>query len=320
MTDANLLHRYARDRDQAAFAELVRRHADLVYSAARRQLDGDHHRAQEVTQIVFLGLARKAASLARHPCLAGWLYQTTRYTAARHRQSDTRRSARETLAATDPALPVHAPVSATTSAASPEPPADWSRVEPLLDDALATLGEADRQAVLLRYFTGHAYAEIGRQLGLAENTARMRTERALEKLRQALAVRAAISATHASHPGLARRSSIRIPSLAAIRIRTLDTVLGARPSALAIPSTVSPRSRRRPMSCSRRVSRDPPDPLAATTKPRTTSATRALKTGSPLATRSTASSNEVSGSPRSTMPNTPARNITSTVSASTCPV
>jgi RNA polymerase sigma factor (sigma-70 family) len=219
MTDAALLDAYARTRDQAAFAQLVRRHTDLVYSAARRQTGGDHHRAQEITQQVFLTVARQAAPLARHPVFIAWLHHHTRLAAANHRQSESRRRARETAAAADPALPFN-----STSASAPapsEPLADWSRVEPLLDDALATLAERDRQAVLLRYFTGQAYPDIGRQLGLAENTARMRTERALEKLRRALAKRGVTSTATAL--GLALTGHAVTAAPASVAASTLVT-------------------------------------------------------------------------------------------------
>src|SRR4051812_2697850 len=80
--DAELLCRYARDRAEDAFAELVRRHLDGVYSAALRRVGGDTHLAEDVAQQVFTAAARRAAWLARHPALTGWLYATTRNVAA----------------------------------------------------------------------------------------------------------------------------------------------------------------------------------------------------------------------------------------------
>jgi DNA-directed RNA polymerase specialized sigma24 family protein len=75
--DTELLCQYADNRSEAAFAELVSRHVDLVYSASLRQCRGDHHRAQEVTQMVFSDLARKASALARHPVLPAWLHRSS---------------------------------------------------------------------------------------------------------------------------------------------------------------------------------------------------------------------------------------------------
>src|SRR3954470_17071911 len=77
--DRELLRRYARHQAEEAFAELVQRHLPLVYSAALRQVGGDRHMAQDVTQSVFSDLARKAASLAQHELLTGWLYTSTRF-------------------------------------------------------------------------------------------------------------------------------------------------------------------------------------------------------------------------------------------------
>ena len=78
MNDHELLQRYAASRCEAAFTELVKRYVDLVHSAALRQVGGDAHLAQDVTQAVFIDLARKAASLSGSSVLAGWLYTGTR--------------------------------------------------------------------------------------------------------------------------------------------------------------------------------------------------------------------------------------------------
>jgi RNA polymerase sigma factor (sigma-70 family) len=237
MTDAELLDRHARTRDDAALAELVRRHADLVYCSARRHVDGDHHRAQELTQTVFLALARQAATLRRHPVLIAWLHQHTRFAASKLRQSERRRRVRETTAATDPAL---------VSPASGDPPMDWSRVEPLLDDALATIGERDRETILLRYFAHQPYAEIGQKLGLAENAARMRTDRALEKLRRALAARGVTSTATAlglaltGHAVSAAPASVATSTLAALgTASTAGVATTATSSAAAFFSTMT---------------------------------------------------------------------------------
>src|SRR5262249_52974216 len=95
MEDAQLLEQFRRDRSEAAFGELVTRHIDLVYSAALRKVNGDSHLAQDVTQMVFADLARKAGSLPRGVVLAGWLYRHSCYTAAKAVRSERRRRARE---------------------------------------------------------------------------------------------------------------------------------------------------------------------------------------------------------------------------------
>src|SRR6266704_5070504 len=97
--DAELLRRYADVQSEDAFAELVRRHVDLVYSATLRQTNGDAHLAQDVAQSVFTDLARKARSLAQSVVLSGWLYQATRFAAAKAMRTERRRSTREQEAA-----------------------------------------------------------------------------------------------------------------------------------------------------------------------------------------------------------------------------
>jgi RNA polymerase sigma factor (sigma-70 family) len=180
MEDADLLREYVERGDQNAFGELVRRHIDLVYSAALRRMAGDRHRAEEVTQMVFTDLARKAKQLRNHPVLAAWLHQSTRWAAAGLRRAEVRRRINEAAAAE------HLSPSADGSC-------DWDQLRPILDEALDSLNETDRKAVLLRFFSGRAYLEIGSQLGVNENTARMRVERALEKLQGLLARRGVTS-------------------------------------------------------------------------------------------------------------------------------
>ncbi len=172
--DAELLRRYATAQSEAAFAELVQRHVDLVFSAALRLVNGDAHRAQDVTQQVFGELARQARRLVTHPALAGWLYTTTRLVAWRAIRSEQRRKLREVEANTMTEL-------------LREPAPDWEHLRPVLEDAMHQLGEKDRLAVLLRFFKNKSLQEVGLALGLSENAARMRVDRAPDKLRGQLA-------------------------------------------------------------------------------------------------------------------------------------
>lgn len=171
MTDGELLERYVREESESAFAELVARHINLVYAAALRQVNGDAHLAEDVTQSVFADLARKAGKLLSHSSLTGWLYTSTRFVAANTRRTEQRRSTREQHAHAMNAL-----------LALPEAQPDWLQLSPLLDEAMHQLDEAEREAVLLRHFENRSYAEVGTQIQLTENAARMRVERALEKL------------------------------------------------------------------------------------------------------------------------------------------
>ncbi|MFM2082883.1 MAG: hypothetical protein RL380_1574, partial [Verrucomicrobiota bacterium] len=171
-TDTQLLAAYAAQRSEPAFAELVRRHVDLVHSAAQRMVGGDAHLAQDVTQGVFLALAKNAAQLADRAVLAGWLHRTAQNLAAQTVRTDVRRRAREQEAA----------AMNETSANDSEP--SWQAIAPHLDTAIGELPDADREAVLLRYFARQSAREMAQTLGTSEDAAQKRTARALERLRE----------------------------------------------------------------------------------------------------------------------------------------
>jgi RNA polymerase sigma factor (sigma-70 family) len=171
LTDNQLLEAWAASGSDPAFAELVRRYLDLVYSAALRQV-GDPPLAEDVVQAVFLLLARKAASLRHIATLAGWLYRSTRFTASRAIRAEARRRRHEQEAATmNP-----------TAHLSDSENSTWAQVAPLLDEAMATLAEADRNAVLLRFFQGKPIGVVGEHLGVTEDAAKKRVSRAVDKL------------------------------------------------------------------------------------------------------------------------------------------
>jgi len=164
-----LVREFAASQSEPAFAALVERHIALVHSAALRQA-GDTHLAEEITQAVFIILARKAASLGPKTILSAWLYRTTRYTAADALRARRRRQAREQEAHMQSILN--------------QPDTDaWAQLAPLLDDALAELGESDRTALVLRFFENKTAREIAGALRMEEAAAQKRVARALEKLR-----------------------------------------------------------------------------------------------------------------------------------------
>ena len=176
--DLNLLGQYAQDNSQEAFAELVRRHVNLVYSAALRQVRSPQL-AEEVTQSVFTDLARNAGKLSNatggSPVLTAWLYQVAHRTAIDVVRRESRRLLREQIAVEMNAM------NATAS--------DWTHVEPFLDEAMHALDETDRAAVLLRYFENKSLREVGATLGTSDDAAQKRVSRAVERLREFFAKR-----------------------------------------------------------------------------------------------------------------------------------
>src|ERR1044071_5048915 len=168
-TDLQLLARYTRQNAEDAFAELVRRHVDLVHSAALRQVRSPQL-AEDVAQSAFTDLARNAHRLAPDTILTAWLYQVTRRTAIDVVRREARRQLREQIATEMNAM------NATT--------ADWTHIEPLLDEAMSALDDTDRAAVLLRYFENKSLREVGATLGSSEDAAQKRVSRAVERLRE----------------------------------------------------------------------------------------------------------------------------------------
>jgi RNA polymerase sigma factor (sigma-70 family) len=169
LNDMQLLQEYAGAHSEEAFTALVSRHINLVFSAALRSVNNPSQ-AEEITQAVFVTLARKAHALRRGTVLSGWLYQTARLTAANFIRTEMRRHQREQ----------QAHLQSTMN--EPEPEA-WTHVGPLLDEAMSHLNEKDRNAIVLRFFEGKPLKEVGDALGATEDAAKMRVNRALDKLR-----------------------------------------------------------------------------------------------------------------------------------------
>ena len=225
--DADLLRRYAEDRSEPDFTAWVQRHFDLVYSAALRQLQGDHHRAREVAQTVFVDAARKAGSLCRHPAVVGWLYTSTHFAAQKMIRSDSRRQVREGAA--------HALESAAASSDE-----SWDELRLYLDAEMLALASADRAAILLRFFDQRPLAEVGAELGLGENAARMRVDRALARLRQRLARRgitssaAAVAAALSGHAVIAAPAGLGAAVAASSLVEIASLAAGATGGAAAL--------------------------------------------------------------------------------------
>ncbi len=190
---ADLLARFCATRDEGAFRGLVERHGGMVMAAALRRTGGDAGLAEEVAQEVFCRLARGAGGIREAGALPGWLHRAACGCAVDAVRRETRRRERERVA---------------TVMNEPEENAfDWAGVAPVIDEAVDALPEVDRRLVVLRYFEGHSQRDAGAVLGLAEDAARKRLQRALEKLRGSLARRgitgtaAALAVTLTAHAG-----------------------------------------------------------------------------------------------------------------------
>jgi uncharacterized protein (TIGR03435 family) len=178
LNDHQLLAEYACRGSEEAFAALVNRYVNLVYSTGLR-CTGNAQHAEEIVQAVFIILARKAGKLSCRVSVPGWLYQTARLTAANLNKKEHRRVRREQ----------DAYMQSTLNEARP---AAWEKIAPLLDEAMGRLGATDRQVVMLRYFENRSAAEIGAELRMTEESARQRAGRALEKLRKYFGKRGAV--------------------------------------------------------------------------------------------------------------------------------
>jgi RNA polymerase sigma factor (sigma-70 family) len=165
-----LLAEYVQNGSEQAFGELLRRYIDLVYSVAVRSMNGDAHRAQDVTQTVFIDLARSARKLPRNILLGGWLHRHTCFVASTLRRSEARRQVRERIA----------------SEMNTPAQCDFVQISPMLDHALNELSTDDRNALVLRFFEQLDFRSIGQAVGATEEAARKRVNRALEKLQSRL--------------------------------------------------------------------------------------------------------------------------------------
>lgn len=179
--DHQLLAEFARDQSEDAFAALVARYINLVYSTAFRCTGNPHH-AEEISQAVFVILARKAGTISPRVVLSGWLYQATRLTAANFIKGEIRRQRREQE------VYMQSTLNESNDSA-------WDEMAPLLDEAMGKLGQTDRDAVVLRFFQNKSSAEIGAALRMNEETARRRVNRALGKLHRYFSRRGVHSTT-----------------------------------------------------------------------------------------------------------------------------
>ena len=220
-TDMELVWEFARRHSEAAFTELVRRHLALVYSVARR-FTGNVGDAQDVAQAVFIILARKAAGLHPRTLLAGWLYETTRLTAARLRRDNARRRRREQEAYMQSTLN------------ETDPDGIWKQLSPWLEAAMSHLAERDRALLVLRFYENKSGPESAALLGIREDAAQKRASRAIEKLRKFFAQRGVTLSGEAITRAVAAHSVQTPPAALAGIVTAAALAQGATASASSL--------------------------------------------------------------------------------------
>jgi RNA polymerase sigma factor (sigma-70 family) len=222
MDDSALLRQFTETNSGEAFSALVKRHINLVYSVALRQV-GNSHNAEEIAQAVFIILAKKAAQLRHHQALSSWLFQVTRLTANNFVRSEMRREHREQEAHMQSIL-------------NESDNEVWLKIAPLLDNAIAGLREKDRQVVLLRFYERKSFREIGSVLGASEDAAEKRTKRALDRLRDFFGKRG-VSSTPAILAGMISAHSVQAAPAAlanSITVVAITKGVAANSSTLAL--------------------------------------------------------------------------------------
>ncbi len=196
MTDFELLNEYASRRSEQAFGTLVERYANLVFSAALRQVRNPHD-AEEISQAVFTILARKAGTLNRQTILSGWLVRTTRFVVLNSSRREMHRRRAEMEAA---------------DLQWTETEHAWEQIAPLVDEALVSLNEADRNALTLRFFEHKSFREIATLMRISEDAAQKRVSRALDRLRHLFAKRGVLLGSAVVGAALVSRGVQAAPS------------------------------------------------------------------------------------------------------------
>jgi RNA polymerase sigma factor (sigma-70 family) len=199
-TDEQLIRQFADTGDDDAFAQVVRRNIDWVYSMSLRLAHGDHAAADDISQAVFILLARKSRTMGSNAVLRRWLFVSTRLCFRALQRQERRLRARELRSAQ------------LRRDAEPSCPPDWQLLAPSLDALVAKLASADRDAILMRFYLGMSFAKIGEALRISEDAARKRLARAVERLRKMFARRGITSAAVALATLLAEQTTRAAPA------------------------------------------------------------------------------------------------------------
>ena len=221
--DMALVREYAADNSEKAFATLVSRYVNLVHSTALRQVR-DRNLAEEITQTVFIILARKAGKLDSKTVLPSWLYRTANYVSGAAMKIQRRRERREQKAYMQ------------TIIQESQTDLTWEQLSPLLDGAMAQLRETDRAVLVLRFFQHKNFKEVGDAIGVDERAAQKRVARALDKLR-AIFTKCGASSTTAVIAGAISAHSVQaapveLAKTATAAAMTKGSAVGASTAAL----------------------------------------------------------------------------------------
>jgi RNA polymerase sigma factor (sigma-70 family) len=216
-TDSELLKEYVKTGSETAFTNLVNRHLSTAYLSALRQLRGNEPAAQDVAQRVFIALARKAPHLINHPSLSGWVHRATRLAAT----DEIRRICNH-----DKRAKQFAEMNQTPEFRNEPSDAELSAK---IDRWLDNLPSKYREAVSLRFFQKLPYSQIAQLMNISSDAARMRIERALEKLRAKAERRGVRSSAAAIATLLAEQNGFTAPpaTVAQISSKAVSSLGGA---------------------------------------------------------------------------------------------
>ena len=233
--DGELIFLCNEKRSEEAFTELCRRYARLVFSTCYREI-GDRTLAEDAAQGVFLLLSQKIKSLKSYDTLSGWLYTASRFVSRNLVKQERRRAMLEERAALE--------VATEKDNGNPL----WELIEPHFHDALNRLRPADREAVLLRFVQEQSFTEVGVNLGVSENTARMRVNRAIEKIKNHFS-KVGITVSAAILAGLLlEKSSQATPALLLSKLPKLGGVSGSGGVSQSTANLTSQASRQMALS------------------------------------------------------------------------
>jgi RNA polymerase sigma factor (sigma-70 family) len=225
-TDFELLRKFSRHGDQESFATAVRRHIDLVYATALRKLE-DPGAAEEVAQNVFAALARKAWRFGPDDSLPAWLYRATLLESREWLRGELRRRRREQTAA-----------ELGTTMKTPDEQTAFRALVPLLDEALLSLREKDRAALLLRFHEGRSLRDVGLACGLNEDAAQKRVAGALERLADFFRCRGYRTASTATATAALQHTAVAAPAFVAASV--LQTAMPAASTLTGIAVLLAP--------------------------------------------------------------------------------